>query len=65
MSSPCAITLTAPLVISQNLTLDASSSPQPVTVSDGDTLQVFQVSRSITFPLNALTIAHGAAPREL
>jgi hypothetical protein len=62
MSRPCIITLTqGPIIITRDLTLDASGSPQPVTLSGGDAVQVLQVNSGITFLLNTLTIAHGSA----
>ena len=63
MSSPCTITLTEGTIrITKTLTLDASGSPQSVTLSGGGTVQVFLVfGSSVTFTLNTLTIAHGSA----
>ena len=61
--SPCTIDLSGTgggtLVISKNLTFDASGSPQPVTLSGGNAVQVLQVSAGVTFALNTLTITRG------
>jgi hypothetical protein len=59
MSQVCTITLTGgPIVISKNLTLDASGSPKPVTLSGNDQVQVLQVNTGITFTLSALIVTH-------
>ncbi len=61
IGSPCTINLTqgggGVIVINKNLTLDNQG--QQVTISGSGTVQVFQVNNSVTFKLNALTIAHG------
>jgi hypothetical protein len=63
--SPCTITLTAgTLVINNNLTFDASGSPQPVTISGNNAVRVLQVN-FVTFTLNALTIANGSASSDV
>src|SRR5690606_39038223 len=50
------------ITIDENLTIDGSSLPSPVTVSGGGTSRVFVVNAGVTVAITGLTITDGAAP---
>jgi Right handed beta helix region len=56
---PCIISINPTLVISQNLTLDNKG--QRVTLDGGSAVQVLHVNPTVTFTLNAFTVANGVA----
>ena len=53
------ITLTTPITIDKNLTLDGTG--QSVTLSGGNVVRVFTVNAGVTFNLQNLTVANGLA----
>lgn len=54
------ITLSSPLAINENLTIDGSAMAEPITISGNDNIRVFEVSSSVTDAiLKSLTISNG------
>ncbi|HEY4384752.1 MAG TPA: right-handed parallel beta-helix repeat-containing protein, partial [Ktedonobacteraceae bacterium] len=57
---PCIFTLTeGPIVITKNVTIDASTSLYPVMISGGYRLPIFRVNKNATAVFNGLTIMQG------
>lgn len=54
------ITLSSPLAINENLTIDGSALAEPITISGNDNIRVFEVSSSVTDAiLKSLMISNG------
>ncbi|HZT97129.1 MAG TPA: choice-of-anchor Q domain-containing protein, partial [Chloroflexota bacterium] len=52
---------TGTITLSQSVTLDASSSPQPITFDGNKDTQLFIVNSGVSFALNHLTLQNGSA----
>lgn len=55
------ITLSSPLLVTRNLTVDGSSLAAPVQISGADTVRVFKVSNNARVTFDSLTLVRGKA----